>query len=163
MLIVDFIQDHGHAGGLNNLNWFGKETGQGEAKDTRARVARLPAGCVLAHDFRGLGPQRRFFGLEVQEDIGEVPVLSTDLHSRHLYSDLLINGGAVEAPHFRDRGDFVHPDTGEVGLPVGGAWRRRGQVRFAVGRARRSWGRKIQPLRIRTRGEKREYDEQPLM
>ena len=82
--------------------------------------------------------RRRFSGLEVREDIEGVFVLRADLHTGRGQRNVGVVLAAEKPLHFRDGGDFVHPDTGEIGLAVGGARHGGGQVRFAVARAGRS-------------------------
>jgi len=128
-----------------------------------ANLRRVGAGRTLAHDLRGFRPQWRFFGLEVREDIAGVLVIGGSLHSRHLHFAGPVDSGAEKPPQFRRACDLMPPHTGEVGLAIESARRRRGQVGLAVARPGCSWRGKVQPLCVRACRKKREQDERPLM
>ena len=109
-------------------------------------------------DLRGLGPDGSFLGFEVGKNAECVFGKGADVVAGNAES---IDVRPEQAGHFIERRGLHLPESGKVGLAIGGARRRSGEIRLAVARAGNPGRGIVHPLRWRAGRKEREQDEQP--
>src|SRR6266852_7111461 len=155
--VIHLVQDHGHSARLNDLKGsICEHIGARDAERQAARDRSNSARCVLPKQFGGFGPNGRFRGFEVRQDVPEIFVEGAGVVSRH-YEETFVTEHT-----FAGRHRLGLPDSGKVGLAIGGARRLRRKVSFAVphpGSPRRGI---VQPLGVCTHHRSSKHDSDSL-
>src|SRR6185503_5154910 len=105
---------------------------------------------VVLQDLSRLGTNRRVFGLEVRQDVQEVPVPSSKIVAGY---DQRVRDGVRSKSDFFGGRELGLPHAGEIGFAVARSRRLRRQVHFAVRQTRYSRRWIVQPLREQHPGE----------
>src|SRR5713101_4706221 len=133
--VIHLVHDHDQSARLNDLEGSKSEdigARNAERQTVGDRIVTASSR-VVPRQYGGLGPDGRFLGFEVRQDIEEILGEGAGIVSRQ------IENGRI---HARGRG-LGPPDSGKVGLAIGGARRLGGKVSFAVARPGRSGGWKV--------------------
>ena len=156
---VAFLQDYDYARSLNEF--VGKRQQAKKGNTAGLALCGGITGPGILHmalsDLRGLGPDGRFRRFEVGKDAECVFGEGTDVVAGNAES---IDVRPEEAGHFIERRGLYLPESGKVGLAIGGARQRTGEIRLTVARARNPGRGIVQPLRWGAGRKDREQDEQ---